>query len=336
MNQLPPPAANRLSRRDFLKITAVSAAAVAASYLLGRPSFGGPAAAYPAAYQESRLLMGTLVNLTVMAENESQSAAAVAATFAEMERVIGLLDYRPAAAPLARLNREGWLADAPPELLEVVATAVAYGQLTGGALDISVKPLLDHLRAGGALAAFDRTLVDYRQIELSEQTIRLARPGMALTLDGLGKGFVVDKATAALRANGFTNILVEAGGDLVGHGRRPDGSAWQIGIAHPRSAAVIARLPITNQAAATSGDYQHYFSADFRAHHIIDPRAGQSPPELASVTVTAPSALDADALSTALMVLGLEEGLALANRLPHVSALMVTKSLDLYKTADMT
>jgi thiamine biosynthesis lipoprotein len=326
------PTTNRLSRRDFLKITAASAAALAAGYFWG----GRPFAADSPIHQESRLLMGTVINLSVLADNKEQAVTAVAATFAEMERVIGLLDYRPPAAPLARLNREGWLADPPPELLEVVGTAVTYAQLTAGAFDISVKPLLDHLQAGGAAAAFDRTLVDYRQIELSDAAIRLGRPGMALTLDGLGKGFVVDKATAVLHAHGLTNILVEAGGDLVGHGRRPDGSDWQIGVAHPRGNGMIARLPIHNQAAATSGDYQHYFSADFSRHHIIDPRSGQSPAELASVTVTAPAALDADALSTALMVLGLEEGLALANRLPHVSALMVTKSLDLYQTADIT
>jgi len=320
-----PVPASYLSRRDFLKITAVSATAVAAGYFLGREGFHSLAT-----YRESRLLMGTLVHLTAVDDYGKKAAAAVTATFAEMERVIHLLDHRLPATPLARLNREGYLADAPPELVEVVDTAITYARLTAGAFDISVKPLLDHIKAGGAAAAFDRRLVDYRQIELSGPAIRLGRPGMALTLDGLGKGYVVDKGTAALRSRGYANILVEAGGDLVGCGRRADGTPWQIGIAHPREAAVITQLPISNQAAATSGDYQHYFSHDFRHHHIIDPRTGESPPELASVTVTAPAAVDADALSTALLVLGLEDGLSLANRLPHVSALLVTKSLAIH------
>ncbi|MCA9873723.1 MAG: FAD:protein FMN transferase [Anaerolineales bacterium] len=92
-------------------------------------------------------------------------------------------------------------------------------------------------------------------------------------------------------------------------------------------------FPISIQAVATSGDYMYRFSQDFRQHHIIDPRTGTSPTDLASVTVLAPSATDADALSTAVMVLGSEAGLELAARLAHVEALVITKALEIRQTA---
>jgi FAD:protein FMN transferase len=203
------------------------------------------------------------------------------------------------------------------------------------AFDISVKPMLDAYRAGRPDAAGQRQLVDYRQIEVNTRRISLGRPGMALTLDGIAKGRVVDGAVALLQRQGFYNILVEAGGDLMALGGRADGTPWRVGIHHPRrlEGNVLRRLPVSRQAVATSGDYQHSFSHDYSRHHIIDPRSGLSPAELASVTIVAPSATDADALSTAVMILGSDAGLALATRLPYVEALVITKEMAIRQTA---
>ena len=263
------------------------------------------------------------------------AAQAIAATFAEMERLITLFDHRQHNSPLARLNRSGLLAAPPAELVEIIALAQQYSLLSDGAFDISVKPLLDAYQAGLPDAADQRLLVDYRQIQNEAGQIALGRPGMALTLDGIAKGRVVDGATAVLQSHGFPNILVEAGGDLVGLGLRADGTPWQVGINHPRPTAdkLVGVLPVSMQAVATSGDYMHTFSQNYDRHHIIDPRSGLSPADLASVTVMAPSAADADALSTALMVMGSAAGLSLVAHLPHVEALMVTKALEMRQTA---
>ncbi|MBK8128731.1 MAG: FAD:protein FMN transferase [bacterium] len=319
-----------LNRRQFLQITA-AATAVSGVYLLKKRRPGHPLAAF----NETRALMGTVINLALIGVDEKAARCAIAATFGEMERLISLFDHRQPQSPLAVLNQTGQLASPSPELLEIITRAQQYSRLTDGAFDISVKPLVDAYQAGLPDAAAYRPLVDYRQIQAGDRQITLAQPGMSLTLDGIAKGRVVDGATAVLQAQGFDNILVEAGGDLMGLGARIDGAPWRVGISHPRlaNAGVLRVLPVAMQAAATSGDYMHSFSQDFARHHIIDPRTGFSPTDLASVTVLAPSATDADALSTAVMVLGSDAGLALAARLLHVEALVVTKKMEVRQTA---
>jgi len=214
----------------------------------------------------------------------------------------------------------------------VLTQAIAYGGLTNGAFDVSIKPMLDVVR-NQKVAADYQPLVDYRHIQLEDNLITL-EPGMALTLDGIAKGAVVDGAVAALGTQGYANVLVEAGGDLVGNGRSVDNNPWHIGIQHPRQAeTIMATLPISAQAVATSGDYMNTFTADFSRHHILDPRTGQSPLHIASVTVLAPNAATADALSTALLVMGPEAGLALVETITAVEALFITKEMQIQKTS---
>lgn len=329
------PDPQRLSRRQFLKISAVAGAVLAGGRLLQH----APGRA-PDTLRQTRTLMGTVVNLALVCAGEDEGQATIAATFAEMERLITLFDHRLPDGPLGRLNRDGFLAPAPRELVDLLTTAVTYGALSAGAFDVTVKPLLDALR--------QRTTptgpVAYEGITLSEDTITLAEAGMAITLDGIGKGRVVDGATAVLRARGYENVLVEAGGDLVARGLRSGGSPWRVGIAHPRPAAaatpLLTTLAVSETAVATSGDYTHSFTQDYSEHHIVDPRQGDarhahSPAELAAVTVLAPTATAADALGTAVLVLGVDAGLALLHDLPDVAGLLVTKELVVRRTANM-
>jgi thiamine biosynthesis lipoprotein len=259
----------------------------------------------------------------------------VNATFAAMERLIALFDHRQVTTPLSVLNRTGGIDGAPQPFVEIMRRAVAFGAETGGAFDVTVKPLLDALRAGAPVDAALRACVDYRQIEIEGARVRLAIPGAAVTLDGIAKGRIIDEGAATLRALGFDQLLVEAGGDLRTLGARSDATPWRVGIANPRrpDGPVLATLAVRGQAAATSGDYMNAFSPDFALHHILDPHTGQSPLDLASATVIAPTALDADALATALMVLGSRAGLALAERLANTEAVLVTKDLAILTTA---
>jgi FAD:protein FMN transferase len=326
MNQLTLPT---MTRRQFLQITAVTGGLLAAGYGLGQQ-----AQSKTAVWRESRTLMGTLINLALVGDNKKRLMGTAEATFAEMSRLVALFDHRQPDSPLAQLNRHGSLTVAPPELVEVVSLALRYGELSQGAFDITVKPLLDKARQPESDSIWERSLVDYRQVVVNGRSIHLTQPDMAITLDGIAKGRVVDGAVAHLKQASYDNVLVEAGGDLVGSGRRADGTPWQVGIVHPRvPGTAVSRLSLNAQALATSGDYQHAFTQDFRHHHIIDPRSGQSPTELASATVVAPSAMDADALSTTLMLLGTTHGLNLIERLPHVEALLVTKALDIYQSS---
>lgn len=313
-----------ISRRRFLKIVAGAGLATGVGAGLARrlrPELSA------ARVTETRTMMGVVVNLTVAAPNTAAAQNAVDATFAEMARLIAIFDHRRPKSPLARLNRDGRLSAPPRELVDLLTLARHYSALTGGAFDVTVKPLFDAHRAGLPVEPL-QDLVDYGVLHVRDSAISLARPGMAVTLDGIAKGRVVDGAVATLRRLGFPHVLIEAGGDLVAHGRRGDGAPWRIGVTHPRQgAASLASLSLTGRAAATSGDYAHTFSVDYSQHHILDPRRGRSPAELASVTVLAPTATDADALSTSALVLGPDAGLALLERLPHVEGLLVTKEM---------
>ncbi|MCC6605432.1 MAG: FAD:protein FMN transferase [Anaerolineae bacterium] len=315
-----------LSRRHFLQITAVASTV----FLGGR--WVQRLVKQPTAVHQTRLLMGTVVNLTLVGDDTTHSQQALAATFAEMERLIALFNWRQPGSALATLNQTGQLANPPQELVELLQAAYHFSRQSDGAFDVTIQPLLEAIRTGTDTQA-PRQLVDYRQLQVSSDKISLA-PGMQITLDGMAKGRVVDGATAVLQTHGFTNVLVEAGGDLVAHGQRADGQSWRLGITHPRQPeSTLQVLPVTGQAVATSGDYQHSFSQDFSHHHIVDPRTGESPTELASVTVLAPTAAAADALSTAVMVLGSQAGLALIDQLPGTAALLVTKEMQLKRSA---
>ncbi|MFH7325970.1 FAD:protein FMN transferase [Desulfurivibrio sp. C05AmB] len=296
--------------------------------------------------RRSRILLGTEVNLSVYGRDRDQLEAAVGATFARMESLEEKLSrYRP-TSEVSRLNRTGHLEEAGPELLAILQTAALVSAKSDGAFDVTMLPLLDHYEQQGAAADAAklftlpeppeeaRRAVDHRALRVDGRRVTLARPGMSVTLDGIGKGYIVDQGVAALVEHGCNQVYVEAGGDLAVRGGKAGGEPWRIGLRPPRSgpAAKMAVVAADTMAVATSGDYFHYFSPDFRHHHIIDPRVGFSAQELASCTVTAPDAALADALATACMVLGPGEGSELLTRFPGCEGYFVGKDLTVSRT----
>jgi thiamine biosynthesis lipoprotein len=251
----------------------------------------------------------------------------------EMKRLIALFDHRRESGLLSQLNRTGRISAAPGELIAILRQSHTLGDLTGGAFDISVKPLLDAYHRGVADVSDMLCLVDFRKIRIDVDEIALSQPGMGITLDGIAKGRVVDGGVKILRSLGFENVLVEAGGDMMASNSEVAGETWKIGIRHPRNpdhASTFLSFSVANKAVATSGDYQNYFSPDYSSYHIIDPRMGKSPSELSSATVIAATATEADALSTTLMVLGIQAGMELIRTLPDTEAILVDKQLRIY------
>lgn len=318
-----------ISRRDFLKITAFASAAI------------GVGAVTRNLFQltgfrkvsETHQLMGTIINFVVVAESEETAHDAIQQTVGEMRRLIQMFDYRQADSPLGQLNANGITHQTPPELLAILKQSLHFSSLSQGAFDITVKPVLDAMRENRPDWQMLKELVDYRQLSVTEDTVSLGRPGMSVTLDGIAKGSVVDGGVAMLRQLGFEDILVEAGGDMMAKGSL-NSEPWKVGIAHPRAQGdYIAALSVKNQAVATSGDYMNFYNTDYSTYHIVDPRSGLSPSQLASATVIAPSVAEADALSTTLMVLGVQDGLALIEQLPNTAALMVTKNIKVYRSS---
>lgn len=320
-----------LSRRDFLKITAVAGGTLVGGSLLKSAIYSAPVV-----FKETRSLMGTRIHLTLVATEGMDASRTLEATFAEMERLIAIFSTHDAGSAVSQLNRDGVLQNAPAELISMVASAREFSEISNGAFDITVKPLADALRAGRIPGEAEHALVNYRHLVQDGQSLRLLTPGMQITFDAIAKGYIVDQGVEVLKTQGFDNVLVEAGGDLMAIGHTQEDNAWEIGIEHPRQeqfAGVMSKFSLSGAGVATSGDYFNAFTVDKSLNHIIDPQTGVSPLELASATALAPNAKLADAISTTIMVLGAEEGLALVNRLDGVEALIVTKDLTVRRTA---
>jgi thiamine biosynthesis lipoprotein len=280
---------------------------------------------------ETRPMMGSVVTITVVARDAAEAAPGIEAAFAQFARVDAVMnEWRP-ESPLSHLNAasgRGWVR-LPGDLCEVLRIAKAGAAATGGRFDPTWAALSDLWRFDGAprVPPADEVrrrcpLVDYEALRLRARRgggcdARLLRRGMRVGLGGIAKGWAVDEAAKALRALGFGNFLLQAGGDLYAAGRRGD-AAWRIAIRDPDAPGSegIAALDVSDRAFSTSGDDEHGFVANGRRyHHVIDPRTCAPAPATRSVTVLAPTAVLAEVATKAAFVEGGAEGLALARAL---------------------
>lgn len=289
--------------------------------------------------------MGTVVTAHVVGRSRSDAdrESTTMRALDWFEHVEGTCSRFDLGSELSRLTQHpGEAVRASEILFEVVRFALAVAEESGGAFDPTVGHTLaaagfdrEH-RTGRAIATplLDETS-DYRDIHLDEheKTIMLDRP-MSLDLGGVAKGFAVDLAALELRESGFENFVIDAGGDLYVAGHNANDEPWSVGIRHPRAdSAIIETLRLSDVGICTSGDYERVASMSTSGvtHHLVDPRTHQSAGELASVTVIAPGAMIADALSTAVFVLGPTDGMALLRR-HKVDGFVYTISLERYST----
>ena len=323
------------SRREALRITAVAGIGLA---LAG----GGVAELVRRAnlhrVSVTRKQLGTAVTVTVVHTDADEARAMVEEALSEMERLEGVFSRYRAETHVARLNREGRVTDAPGELIEVVSSALDYSRMTGGAFDVTVAPVLNLYVSRFAVTEVPPTdaevsaamaLVGWQGLRVDGNTIALERPGMAVTLDAIAKGFVVDRAVSTLTAAGADRVIVEAGGDMA---TRADGDdPWRVAIQNPHDPrGSLGVVQLRGESLASSGDYMQYFTPDRRLNHTIDPRTGRSPEHSSGSSVRAPTAMDADALSTSVFVLGPREGIALLDRMERVEGMLVTKTGELF------
>lgn len=283
-------------------------------------------------FSTAGIAFGTTVSLRVLHADEQVAHDALAAAMTALHDIDRLMSLYRRDSQLSQLNRAGELASPDARFVEVLRAAQATSQLTGGAFDATVQPLWD---AAVEQADPKRALarVDWHKLEVGDDRVRLHGHGMAVTLNGIAQGYGVDAALAALRAHGITHALLDTG-EFRTLGRRDDGEPWTLAVRDPRDEKKSAHvLPADGRALATSGDYATTFTGDFSQHHIFDPRTGKSPQELASVSVLAPTGLQADALSTAFMVMGADRSLQLARSLERVDLLCIAKTGAVRRTA---
>jgi len=298
----------------------------------GRAATGPPGAGLHVT-RRTCCALGSQVAITVLDEDPAAAERAIDGALRELRLVERLMSLYRSDSQLSRLNRDGVLDGPHPYLAGVLDRARRMSQRTGGAFDVTVQPLWDVYaeaqRAGEApgAAAIDRARrnVDWRRLEVSAGHVRLHGPGPAVTLNGIAQGFAADRVRASLARAGVRHALVDTG-EIGTLGGKADEGPWQVGIQHPRREdAYVALARLEGRCLATSGDYASRFTADGRNHHLFDPKTGRSADRLASVSVAARTATEADALSTAVFVLGPERGLHLIRATPGADVLLVLK-----------
>ncbi|MGC4094238.1 MAG: FAD:protein FMN transferase [Polyangiaceae bacterium] len=337
------PACRRDARADTKPRTAPSGGASAA-----------PAAKGPERVERKDSAMGTslqFVAYTTPQVDLAKANAAIDAAIAEMRRLESILSEWRDDSEVGRINREaGSWVEVGPETAEVIKKSLWAGRISEGTFDITFQAMSGVWRFGSAQQATPtlpspaevrklRALIDYRKVEFDPKGPRVRIPkGRKIGLGGIAKGYIVDRAVDVLRRAGLSSFLVQAGGDLYGAGRKPDGSPWVSGIRDPRDphGGFFATIELEDHAFSTAGDYARSFVIDGkRYHHIIDPRTGYPATASRSVTVHAPDALTADMIDDAVFILGPDKGLKLAESLPNVGVVIVDAHNKLWISASL-
>lgn len=295
-------------------------------------------------YEETKLLMGTTVTVTLYGEPDRDLKRAADAGFTEIEKQSSIFSRYDPDSELSHLNAKG--AGTLPvsrEMADMLARCLEICHATDGAFDMTVGPLSAVWRKARETSnaptepdireAMERTGCDKLTVDVKNRTVTFATPGMSLDLGGIAKGYITERAADAIKNQGVTRALINAGGDITAVGVKPGGEMWTLGIQNPRVRGdYLAKVFIKDAAVVTSGDYEQYFEKNGkRESHIIDPRTGHGAAETISVTVIAPEAELADALATGLSVLGPDKGLALLERrFPQAQALIITPDKKLH------
>jgi thiamine biosynthesis lipoprotein len=284
-------------------------------------------------HRQTRFAMSTTLTVLVSASQEPNWQE----LFDYADRKARQFDHRQEQGIVGRLNRTGreYL---PEEVLSVLRTALTVAAASGGAFDPTILALtrLWSFDTGGRLPAKPqieeaRSRVDFSRVKIGADGRVTLPEGIGLDLGGIAKGAVVDLTADYLLDRAYEDFLIDAGGDILVSGMKQGRTPWRIAIRHPRrSQDVLGVLELGAKgeriAVVTSGDYERYFEqGGVRYHHIIDPRSGFPARGLVSVTIVASTCALADALSTAVFVLGPRQGLDLLEQFPDAEGLLIAE-----------
>lgn len=282
-------------------------------------------------------LMGTKFDITVVAENETMGSSYIDMAVNEIGRIEKLISSWDTESETSEVNRNAGIqaVKVSRELFDLINRSLEISTITDGAFDISYASMdkiwvfdgsMKQMPSEEAITSSVEK-VGYKNILLNKTdfTVYLAKKGMKIGFGGIGKGYAADKAKALLIQQGVTAGIINASGDMNTWGHQPSGEEWQVAITNPLNKnKVFALLPIKEGAVVTSGNYEKFVRFNgIRYSHIIDPRSGYPSTGIISATVFAPSAELADALATAIFVMGVEVGLDRINQLPQIECVII-------------
>ncbi len=307
-------------------------------------------------YTRENFIMDTLISIKVYSSDAELGRKALDEAFAQFTRIGNLTDRfavknlaNPEISDVYRINQNAGLqpVQVSKDTLAMLKKSNYFAHLSDGAFDVTVGPLMDlwgfgqgqyyvpsdnELKLKLALVGYDAIVVDQ-----AEKTVFLPEKGMEIDLGGIAKGYATDMAVQKLRQMGIQSAIINAGGNVYALGTKPDGSPWLTGIQDPRNAnKIIAVIQAKDTAVVTSGDYQRYFIRDgISYHHILNPLTGKPAKEASSTTVTAPSATEADVLSTTLFVLGPQAGAEFIQQFPNADAVFIDNQREITLSPDI-
>jgi len=291
-----------------------------------------------------RLVMGTFARVVVIAKDSNSAGKCIESALAQINKVDDLMSDYKDNSEISILNRDGFkrAVELSQSTYEVLQRSAEFSKLTDGAFDVTVGPLVELFRKAKEehiLPSQDeidnaKSRVGFEKLKFDDinRTVRFTVEGMMLDLGGIAKGYAVDKALEVMQAHGAVGGMVDLGGDIRCFGAPLEGrDYWVIGLQNPNVGSdsigreVLLKLKMTNGAVATSGDYQQFVIIEGKRYsHIIDRRTGTSKEDLSSVTIISDNATNADALATAVSVMGSEEGLELIENIPGTEAILIT------------
>jgi thiamine biosynthesis lipoprotein len=299
-----------------------------------------------------RLVMGTFAHLKAIAKDQETAQNCVESGFAELQKVDDLMSDYKRDSEISEVNRDSSerAVKVSKSTFEVLQKSVEFSRLSDGGFDITIAPLAELWRSAAESNSVpaEKDLADARSkvgyekliLDANEMTVRFAVDGMKLDLGGIAKGYAIDKAVEAMQAGGAVGGMVDVGGDIRCFGKPAGGKkTWRIGLENPANIkgsdetlsagmdTILHVLKLNNGAIATSGGYRRFVLIEGKKYsHIMNRDTSSSAQGMSSVTIISQSAIDADALATAVSVMGKEKGLAIIEKTPQTEAILITPS----------
>ncbi|HWQ76746.1 MAG TPA: FAD:protein FMN transferase, partial [Syntrophomonas sp.] len=292
--------------------------------------------------------MGTVISQKVYGDQGEEAIAAVEEKIKSMEE---MLTFNAPEGDVYQLNKNAGQQQVQlhSETIAIMKKAQEIAVLSNGAFDITIGPLVktwgigtkdEHIPAADVLQQL-LSLVNYQDLDIGSTAAGLKRAGQMVDLGGIAKGYAGDVAIQIYKQFGIKSAFINIGGNVAALGSKPDGSPWTVGIRNPRPDSgqtqeeqILGYIAVQNQAVTTAGDDQRYFIKDGQRYfHILDPKTGYPAQSgLMSVTLVTDSSFDADALDTAVFILGLERGRELLRQYGGVEAVFITTDKKIYIT----
>ena len=301
-------------------------------------------------FQRNELLMGNRFDLGVAGDDEVKANQALEKAIIEIKRIEALLSTYQANSQINQVNSNAGISPVKvdEEVFNLVERAQRISELTQGAFDLSYGSLDKSLwnfdqnmkqLPSKELAKNAVHLINFKNILLdrANETIFLAKKGMRIGFGGIGKGYAADQAKKVLVGLGFTDGIVNASGDMCAWGKRADGEDWTVGISNPDFPRdILSEFSLNDSAVATSGNYEKFVLIDGQKYsHTIHPKTGFPMQGIKSVTVFAPFAELADALTTPIAVMGVEVGLHLMNQMKGVACIIIDDANQVFSTKNI-